>query len=79
MQVILNFPLQHQRKAHARLRNPLPTLATQENRLNSPGGRVAESVFQLVVRCARSQEGVGRLVLEALAEHLLSLRQRFTI
>jgi hypothetical protein len=79
MQATLRFPLQHQRKADATLRYPLPTLTPQENRLSSPGGHVADSVFQLLVRCAPSQEGVGPLVREALAEHLLTLRRRFTI
>jgi len=37
-------------------------------------------VFQLVVRCAPSQEAaVGPLVRDALAEHLLGLRRRVAI
>ena len=56
------------------------TLTPWDNRLSSAGECVADGVFQLVVRCAPSQEAaVGPLVRDALAEHLLGLRRRFTI
>ena len=38
-----------------------------------------DGVFQLIVRCAPYQGRVGPLVRETLAEHLLSLQQRFAI
>jgi hypothetical protein len=48
------------------------TLTPWDNRLSSAGECVADGVFQLVVRCAPSQEAaVGPLVRDALAEHLL--------
>jgi hypothetical protein len=79
VQATHRFPLQHALTAAAMLRDPLPPLTLRENRLSARGGDVADSMFQLDVRCAPSQVRVGPLVREALTEHLLCLRQRFTI
>ncbi len=65
----LRFPPPHQRKTDATRCNPLPTLTPREYRLGSPGGRVTDGAFQLIVRCAPSQEpAVGPLVRDALAD-----------
>jgi hypothetical protein len=80
MQATLRFPPPHQRKTGATRRHSLPILTPREIRLSSAGGQVGEGVFQLVVRCAPSQEAaVDPLVRDALAEHLLGLHQRLTI
>ena len=79
MQATLKFPLpsaESRRNASSLTGNP----NVAGIRLSSVGGRVADGVFQLVVRCTPSQEpAVGPLVRDALAEHLLGLRRRFTI
>jgi len=80
MQATLRFPPPHQWEAHATRHPAPPTRTPRENRLISAGERVADGVFQLVVRCPPSLEAaVGPLVRDALAGHLLGLRQRFTI
>ena len=79
MQATDRFPLQHALTAAAMLCNPRPTQTLPENRSSTRGGDVADSVFQLIVRCAPSQVRIEPLVREALTEHLLCLRQHFTI
>ena len=79
MQATDRFPLQHALTAAAMLCQPLPSMTLRENQLNARGADGAGSAFQLIVRCAPSQVRVEPLVREALTEHLLCLRQHFTI
>ena len=79
MQATDRFPLQHALTAAAMLCQPLPSMTLRENQLSARGADGAGSAFQLIVRCAPSQVRVGPLLQEALTEHLLCLRQRFTI